>query len=49
MRLICLTIGALISAGALAQTAPTYPNRPIRMVAGMPAGGGADLNARRLA
>lgn len=26
-----------------------YPNRPIRMVAGMPAGGGADMNARRLA
>ena len=29
--------------------AQTYPNRPIRMVAGMPAGGGADVNARRLA
>ncbi len=29
--------------------AQAYPNRPIRMVAGMPAGGGADLNARRLA
>ena len=26
-----------------------YPNRPIRMVAGMSAGGGADMNARRLA
>jgi tripartite-type tricarboxylate transporter receptor subunit TctC len=29
--------------------AQTFPNRPIRMVAGMPAGGGADMNARRLA
>ena len=29
--------------------AQTYPTRPIRMVAGMPAGGGADVNARRLA
>ncbi len=36
---------------ALATTAQAqqYPNRPIRMVAGMPAGGGADVNARRLA
>jgi tripartite-type tricarboxylate transporter receptor subunit TctC len=33
----------------MAQSAPNFPNRPIRMVAGMPAGGGADLNARRLA
>ncbi len=26
-----------------------YPNRSLRLIAGMPAGGGADLNARRLA
>ncbi len=49
MRLFCLTVGTLICTGAMAQTTPIYPNRPIRMVAGMPAGGGADLNARRLA
>lgn len=39
----------LTASSAHAQTYQTYPNRPIRMVAGMPAGGGADLNARRLA
>lgn len=52
MRLIRLTwLGtvALLSTSAFAQPAPNYPNRPIRMVAGMPAGGGADVNARRLA
>ena len=42
-----LSLCALVFA-ATAQ-AQTYPNRPIRMVAGMPAGGGADVNARRLA
>ncbi|HTE14892.1 MAG TPA: tripartite tricarboxylate transporter substrate-binding protein [Burkholderiales bacterium] len=49
MQIVYLIIGALISASAVAQPAPSYPNRPIRMVAGMPAGGGADMNARRLA
>ena len=49
MKLLCLNLMALTATAAIAQTAPTYPNRPIRMVAGMPAGGGADLNARRLA
>ena len=49
MHIVYLIIGALISASAMAQPAPGYPNRPIRMVAGMPAGGGADMNARRLA
>lgn len=49
MRFLFIPMAALVSASAIAQTAPPYPNRPIRMVAGMPAGGGADLNARRLA
>ena len=49
MKTLWLTLTALVSASAHAQPAPGYPNRPIRMVAGMPAGGGADLNARRLA
>jgi tripartite-type tricarboxylate transporter receptor subunit TctC len=49
MKKFWLLWAAAWSAGAMAQTAPNFPNRPIRMVAGMPAGGGADLNARRLA
>jgi len=49
MKLFCATLMALIATGAIAQPAPNYPTRPIRMVAGMAAGGGADLNARRLA
>lgn len=48
MRIFVLTL-ALTASAALAQPAATFPNRPIRMVAGMPAGGGADMNARRLA
>jgi tripartite-type tricarboxylate transporter receptor subunit TctC len=48
-KLLCTFLTALSVTGAIAQTPPSYPNRPIRMVAGMPAGGGADLNARRLA
>ena len=49
MRFSYISIIVLFASNALAQTAPTYPNRPIRMVAGMPAGGGADMSARRLA
>lgn len=49
MKRICLLPAALVCVNAIAQPAPNYPNRPVRMVAGMPAGGGADLNARRLA
>lgn len=48
MRVLIVSL-ALAASVAWAQPAPTFPNRPIRMVAGMPAGGGADLNARRLA
>jgi tripartite-type tricarboxylate transporter receptor subunit TctC len=49
MKKFCLLLATLLCAAAHAQPASTYPNRPIRMVAGMPAGGGADVNARRLA
>ena len=49
MRAFVVTLPAMLSVAAYAQPAPNFPNRPIRMVAGMPAGGGADLNARRLA
>jgi tripartite-type tricarboxylate transporter receptor subunit TctC len=49
MNFFWTSIATLCAASALAQPAPNYPNRPIRMVAGMPAGGGADANARRLA
>ncbi len=49
LRLTCLGTVALLSTNAFAQTAPNYPTRPIRMVAGMPAGGGADVSGRRLA
>ncbi len=34
---------------ALTASAQDYPGKPLRMVAGMAAGGGADTNARRLA
>ena len=34
---------------AFAASAQDYPSKPLRMVAGMAAGGGADTNARRLA
>ena len=49
MRHFFLCLAGLMSTTAIAQPTPNFPNRPIRMVAGMPAGGGADLNARRLA
>ncbi len=49
MRLIFLAASACISACTLAQPTPNFPNRPIRMVAGMPPGGGADVSGRRLA
>jgi len=45
----CLSFASLLTSHATAQSTPNYPNRPIRLVAGMPAGGGADMNARRLA
>ena len=42
------TFAALALFGCNAN-AQTYPSKPLRMVAGMAAGGGADVNARRLA
>ena len=49
-NIISMTIGALATAGALAQTAartdPAYPARPIRMIVAWPAGGGTDVIAR---
>ena len=42
-------LGLIIANTAQAQPAPNFPNRPIRMVAGMPPGGGADVSGRRLA
>ena len=38
-----------IAVAAQAALAQDYPGKPLRMVAGMAAGGGADANARRLA
>jgi tripartite-type tricarboxylate transporter receptor subunit TctC len=42
---VAAVVGAVLAGAARAQE---FPNRPVRVVAGMPAGGGADLNARRL-
>ena len=37
-----------LAAGTRGVAAQTYPDRPIRMIAGFPAGGGIDLMARFL-
>src|SRR5215831_4773030 len=39
----------LVAAGAAAQTADDYPNRPIRIIVPQAAGSGVDLQARVLA
>ncbi len=49
MRQNLLLITALFAANSFAQPAANFPNRPIRMVAGMPPGGGADVSGRKLA
>jgi tripartite-type tricarboxylate transporter receptor subunit TctC len=49
MHRLCLVAVLFSYAVAHAQPAPNFPNRPIRMVAGMPPGGGADVSGRRLA
>ncbi len=41
-------VGALLLC-ASASVAQTFPSKPVRLIAGMAAGGGADVNARRLA
>ncbi len=47
--LIALLSTATVADGALAQAAAGYPDRPIRLLVGYPAGGGVDAVARLLA
>jgi tripartite-type tricarboxylate transporter receptor subunit TctC len=42
-------LGMLVAAVAQAQSADTYPTRPVTIIVPFPAGGSADLNARTLA
>jgi len=44
-----LSTALLLAVCAAAVHAQDFPNRPVRMVAPFPPGGGADINARRLA
>ncbi len=46
--LLCLAAG-LGASPALAQSADSYPNRPIKIISASPAGGGVDLSARIVA
>lgn len=51
-HIICCTIAAIafsLAAQALAQTAVNYPNKPLRLVVGFPAGGPADIFGRAIA
>ena len=47
--LIFLTIGLLVSFNATAQSTQNYPNKPIKLVAPVAAGGGLDNLARKVA
>lgn len=47
--LASLVLGLASTSAAAAQTADTYPMRPVTIVAPFPAGGSADLNARTVA
>lgn len=46
--LLAAAMGATLAFGAAGTTAETYPFRPIRLIVGFPAGGGADIIARSL-
>jgi tripartite-type tricarboxylate transporter receptor subunit TctC len=43
---LLLLVSALLAPGAYAATADSYPQRPIRLVVGVPPGGAADFTAR---
>ncbi|MGZ5120308.1 MAG: tripartite tricarboxylate transporter substrate-binding protein, partial [Burkholderiales bacterium] len=46
---VAVATAAALAVAAYRAQAQEYPSKPVRMVAGMAAGGGADANARRLA
>lgn len=48
-RCIAVAIAAALALPAHYAIPQDYPSKPVRMIAGMAAGGGADANARRLA
>lgn len=47
--LIPFALAAALVPPSQAVKSQEFPGKPVRMVAGMAAGGGADVNARRLA
>jgi len=49
MHWLLHSAGAVVLTFVVAASAQEFPSRSVRMVAGMAAGGGADVNARRLA
>jgi tripartite-type tricarboxylate transporter receptor subunit TctC len=49
LRIFALTSAFLFASGAFAQDVSSYPNRPIRLIVCVPAGGGVDTVARIVA